>query len=193
MPPTLSSISSAIANVGPTNGNPSRDQLQLGLRPDVSAIRYPVSGGLSPRQRRRLVPVTPPARRVERNRSSDRDLGRPRDRRASPSKRGDTFAISSGVASSLIAFLDGVNQREASWCTIHTGSAIWAMNLDPMVNFDQLSSVRRTSAHVVDHLGDRSRHDGSLKPALKPRQIPLGLDLPSDCIGYRDPPHAQHS
>ena len=58
---------------------------------------------------------------------------------------------------------------------------------------DQLSSVRQTSAHVVDHLGDRSRHDGSLKPTLKPRQIPLALDLPSDRVRHRDPPHAQHS
>jgi hypothetical protein len=46
---------------------------------------------------------------------------------------------------------------------------------------------RRSSAHVVDHLGDRSRHDGSLKPALKPRQISLGLDLPSDASGTAIP------
>lgn len=103
------------------------------------------------------------------------------------------MAISSGLASPSIAFLDGVNQQGGELVYDLRWLGNWVRTLDPMVNFDQLSSVRRTSAHVVDHLGDRSRHDGSLKPALKPRQIPLALDLPSDRIGHRDPPHAQHS
>jgi hypothetical protein len=51
-------------------------------------------------------------------------------------------------------------------------------------------AARRHSADLSST--NRARHDGPLTPALEPRQIPLGLDLPPDRVGHREPSHAQH-
>ena len=109
--PTLSSTSRAAANLKVSKANPSGDQLHLVCDPLVNRSRLPVSGGLSPRRRQRLVSAGSAARKAERDRSPESGLHR-RDRfRAAASKLGETLATFGAVASSLIAILDGVNQR----------------------------------------------------------------------------------
>src|SRR5215510_4458044 len=53
------------------------------------------------------------------------------------------------------------------------------------------SSARRVGI-VVDDLGDRARHDGTLVPAFEPREIALGQDTLPSRVGHCDSAHAQH-